>query len=809
MKKYSLFFGALALCVFFASCEKQAVSPDTANENSEVVNNPTSEGFTYVFGLGNADASDETKASLGTEAGSTLLTWDDGDSIGTEAGTTSGYSSVKVSAGTATFSIYSTSALEIGDCIYCYYPYSSTQDIDNIKMSIPAEQTMESSGFDVSAIPMISLPFEVKSTLERSGKYNTVGTINFANLSSLIDFRIFTTNSDYASETILWIQFESTGICGDFSFTGARSVDYADKSTLAIPTVTGSTIKTSFDTPPVVGGSKAEAVHAYMAIAPGSHGGTVTVQTNIATYTYTVSAKEFNRSMLKPLNVDLKNAASRTTPPMSTYEKVTSAPVSPETWDGTYIIASTDGAHIATGLLSGSTLASTASTLELDGSITCLDEYALEIAEEATGQYSIRNSEGKYLSWSGSKTSISLSSDATSDNTVYTLDITNGHAVIKNIGASTRYIRWNGSSDFRMYTSSNGSDVDLYKKIDPRVLTSITLSGTYLTSFYIDDDFSSEGLVVTAHYDNGTERSVIPASITGYDMSAIGTQTVTVSYTEKGVTKTAPYDITISARPLFTVTYSDGGSDTEESAGAGVTLPVRSDKGDWKFQGWSETELKVSTAVAPTLLTGTYYPTSDVTLYPVYSTSSELDGTPTYNITTSLSAGKVYVFGAVKAEASPSLAYNKTIGAINFTSTASWGSYVNITPNSEGKITTTVADACKWTLVSISEGAVVLKNSANKYFWVNTSKGASSAGIKDSSYTVYLEDASSKCQDSFLIHPKSITTTNRLMLNTGNNYGYRIYESNTNASGIMCPYIRFFEETPTKIVTTTYISSID
>ena len=115
MKKYSLFFGALALCVSFASCEKQAVSPDTANETSEVENNPTSEGFTYVFGLGNADASDETKASLGTEADSTLFTWDDGDRIGTKAGTTSGYSSVKVSAGTATFSIYSTSALEISE----------------------------------------------------------------------------------------------------------------------------------------------------------------------------------------------------------------------------------------------------------------------------------------------------------------------------------------------------------------------------------------------------------------------------------------------------------------------------------------------------------------------------------------------------------------------------------------------------------------------------------------------------------------------------------------------------------------------
>ena len=811
MKKYSLFFGALALCVSFASCEKEAVSPDTANETSELVNNPTSEGFTYVFGLGNADAPDETKASLGTEAGSTLLTWDDGDRIGTKAGATSGYSSVKVSAGTATFSIYSTSALEIGDFIYCYYPYSSTQDIDNIEMSIPAEQTMESSGFDVRAIPMISLPFEVKSTLERSENNNTVGTINFANLSSLIDFRIFTTNSDYASETISWIQFESTGICGDFSFTGARSVDYADKSTLAIPTVTGSTIKTSFDIPPVVGGSKAEAVHAYMAIAPGSHGGTVTVKTNIATYTYTVSAKEFNRSMLKPLNVDLKNAASRTTPPMSTFEKVTSAPVAPDNWDGTYIIVSTDGAHMATGSVSGSYLSSVSVTPALDGSITCLDEYALEITEESTEKYSIANSEGQYLSWtSGDGTKVSITDVVADDYDLYTLSISSGNAVIKNIGSSNRYIRWNGSSDFRMYTSSNGNNVDIYKKVDPRVLTSITLSGTYPVAFYKDDPFSFEGLVVTAHYDNGTERAVTPASITGYDMSAIGTQTVTVSYTEKAVTKTATYDITISARPLFTVTYSDGGSDTEASAGAGVTLPVRSDNGDWKFQGWSEAEIASETATVPTILTGTYNPVANITLYPVYKKTTSIPGTPTWNNTTSLVAGKNYVFGAVKAAASKTLADNTTFGAVAFaqdynSSSDTWADYVDITPSSTGAVSNaSVTAACKWELVSITDGNYVFKKGEKYLYLADTAGGTSAAqcGLNTSG-SCYLENVNATCKNAFLLHPTSSST--KVMLYNVSSKGYRMYAPRS-YSATMSPYIRFYVETPTSVDQETYIS---
>ena len=76
----------------------------------------------------------------------------------------------------------------------------------------------------------------------------------------------------------------------------------------------------------------------------------------------------------------------------------------------------------------------------------------------------------------------------------------------------------------------------------PATLTSITLSGTYPTEFQQGDAFSSEGIVVTANYDDETTADVTEdATFSGYDMSTLGDQTVTVTYNEQ----TATYTITV------------------------------------------------------------------------------------------------------------------------------------------------------------------------------------------------------------------------------------------------------------------------
>ncbi len=84
-------------------------------------------------------------------------------------------------------------------------------------------------------------------------------------------------------------------------------------------------------------------------------------------------------------------------------------------------------------------------------------------------------------------------------------------------------------------------------------LDRITLSGTYPTTFDQGDEFSHDGIVVTATYENGSTANVTSlATWSGYNMSGSGNQTVTVSYTEEQVQKTATYTITVTAAPFIT-----------------------------------------------------------------------------------------------------------------------------------------------------------------------------------------------------------------------------------------------------------------
>lgn len=81
-----------------------------------------------------------------------------------------------------------------------------------------------------------------------------------------------------------------------------------------------------------------------------------------------------------------------------------------------------------------------------------------------------------------------------------------------------------------------------------KVLSSISISGTHPIVFEQGDEFSHEGIVVKAHYEGAADEIVTAsATFSGYDMSATGEQTVTVSYTENEVEKTATYGITVNA----------------------------------------------------------------------------------------------------------------------------------------------------------------------------------------------------------------------------------------------------------------------
>ena len=95
-----------------------------------------------------------------------------------------------------------------------------------------------------------------------------------------------------------------------------------------------------------------------------------------------------------------------------------------------------------------------------------------------------------------------------------------------------------------------------------RILKSIAITSSATKTDYVKGDtLDLTGLVITATYDKTTENvtnyTTSPAS--GSTLSNLGEVTVTISYTERGITKTASYTIKVSVKTVAWAT----GTDTE------------------------------------------------------------------------------------------------------------------------------------------------------------------------------------------------------------------------------------------------------
>lgn len=155
-------------------------------------------------------------------------------------------------------------------------------------------------------------------------------------------------------------------------------------------------------------------------------------------------------------------------------------------------------------------------------------------------------------------------------------------------------------------------------------LTGITLNTDNVKkTFTAGETFNSTGLVVTAAYSNCSNKTVTPTSVSSPDMSSAGQKTVTVSYTENGVTKTATYNITVNAQPV-TTTYSvrwhscTGTNTVTYNAGQALVLPSSPAANAGKpFYGWTTTE-HYTGATAPTIISAGGAVNADADYYAVY-----------------------------------------------------------------------------------------------------------------------------------------------------------------------------------------------
>ncbi len=110
-------------------------------------------------------------------------------------------------------------------------------------------------------------------------------------------------------------------------------------------------------------------------------------------------------------------------------------------------------------------------------------------------------------------------------------------------GTVTKYIK--NSTEQEQIKVWNADDIT-FTHHTPVTLSSISVNGQK-TSFIQNESWSFGG-IVTATYSNTTTKDVTAsATYSGYDLSTAGTQIVTVSYTENGVTKQTTYEIIVTS----------------------------------------------------------------------------------------------------------------------------------------------------------------------------------------------------------------------------------------------------------------------
>lgn len=101
------------------------------------------------------------------------------------------------------------------------------------------------------------------------------------------------------------------------------------------------------------------------------------------------------------------------------------------------------------------------------------------------------------------------------------------------------------STDSSAYPDG-GTQGGYYYKIVKPILTGISITTQPAkTTYAVGSSFDSTGMVVTATYDTGATKEVTGFTFSPQTFSSAGTKTVTISYTENGVTKTATLSVTV------------------------------------------------------------------------------------------------------------------------------------------------------------------------------------------------------------------------------------------------------------------------
>ena len=219
------------------------------------------------------------------------------------------------------------------------------------------------------------------------------------------------------------------------------------------------------------------------------------------------------------------------------------------------------------------------------------------------------------------KNTITVSSSSTMTSIVFTFASGEGsNAISANSGTYNSSTKtWTGSATSVTFTIGGTSGHRRIQKL------AVTTGSSYTVVWTINP--AAGGTLSTT---SGTSTTVTPNSAYTYGSPAytVTTGSATVSQSTNTFTATPSANCTIRInmveKPKYTVTLmDDGDTRTQASYGASVTLPSRDGCTGYEFAGWTKTWVAPQsswTTTAPTIIpAGSYTPSADENLYPVYT----------------------------------------------------------------------------------------------------------------------------------------------------------------------------------------------
>lgn len=291
MKKIGKYIIVALAGLSLLACNKEEEQQQAPSDNNPEV-------FNYTIAVDG-----ETKMYLEGDH----MAWQEYDNIdwfaisGSYGYESEGSSQINMNTDPRTFTVSSPISIDAGGYIYACAP-SAWGTKDEAHLSIPTDQG-DAYGTIYNAMPMVSLPISVTGRIPNNTA-TPVGLAKFINLGAVIEYNIFDSSDN--SEYFQGVTFEATTpIAGEFT---VNLTTVAEDNIPSLSGLTEKAVNTMPNQSDMVGNSKANGLKVYQVVAPGTHSGTITVITNDAIYTYSVSGITFNRSKIKTLNVDLASA---------------------------------------------------------------------------------------------------------------------------------------------------------------------------------------------------------------------------------------------------------------------------------------------------------------------------------------------------------------------------------------------------------------------------------------------------------------------------------------------------------------------